>query len=293
MSPQPIAATEIRIRPATPADAEECGRICYDAFATINANHNFPCDFPNVETAIGLLTMMFSHPGFHCDVAETGCRIAGSNCLDERSVITGLGPITVAPGTQNRGVGRALMRAALDRAKAQGRPGVRLIQSAFHNRSLSLYTSVGFDVREPLACMNGPAIGAVPLGCEVRAAETADIPACDELSFRVHGFTRSGELADAIAAGSARVVVRDGRITGYTTAVAFFGHATAESNRELEALLGAATQIEGPGVLIPTRNAELFRWCLAHGLRVVQPMTLMSYGLYQEPSGAFWPSILM
>ena len=29
-----------------------------------------------------------------------------------------------------------------------------------------------------------------------------------------------------------------------------------------------------------------------HGLRIVQPMTLMSLGEYREPQGAFLPSIL-
>ena len=36
-------------------------------------------------------------------------------------------------------------------------------------------------------------------------------------------------------------------------------------------------------------NGALFRWCLANGLKVVQPMTLMSLGLYNEPAGAFIP----
>ena len=31
---------------------------------------------------------------------------------------------------------------------------------------------------------------------------------------------------------------------------------------------------------------------LANGLRVVQPMTLMSTGLYNEPAGAWLPSVL-
>jgi GNAT superfamily N-acetyltransferase len=282
----------VSIRRATPEDVAACAPICYEAFCRINQEHNFPSDFPAPEMAYGVLGMMFSHPGSYCFVAEVDGRVAGSNCLDERSIIAGLGPITVDPGAQNRGVGRKLMEAALERARERGKAGVRLVQAAFHNRSLSLYASLGFDVREPLACMNGPAIGKTVEGCTVRPAEASDIPACDELSFRVHGFVRGGELPEAIEHGTARVVVRDGRITGYASAVAFFGHATAESNRDLEALLAAADSIGGPGVLIPTRNAELFRWCLANGLRVVQPMTLMSYGLYQEPAGAFWPSIL-
>lgn len=42
---------------------------------------------------------------------------------------------------------------------------------------------------------------------------------------------------------------------------------------------------------MPTRNPALFRWCLDQGLRVVQPMTLMSLGRYNEPAGAWLPSV--
>ncbi len=57
-------------------------------------------------------------------------------------------------------------------------------------------------------------------------------------------------------------------------------------------MIAAAESFAGPGILVPVRNADLFRWCLANGLRVTQPMTLMSLGLYNEPAGAFLPSIL-
>jgi hypothetical protein len=43
--------------------------------------------------------------------------------------------------------------------------------------------------------------------------------------------------------------------------------------------------------MFPTRNHELFSWCLANGLRLVQQMTLMSIGLYNAPADAFLPSI--
>jgi hypothetical protein len=57
------------------------------------------------------------------------------------------------------------------------------------------------------------------------------------------------------------------------------------------ALIAATPQFHGPGIFIPSRNTELFRWCLAEGLRVSQPMTLMSMGLYNQPKGAFLPSV--
>jgi predicted N-acetyltransferase YhbS len=284
--------TSLLIRPATPADAPIAGQICYDAFHTISTAHNFPPDLPAPEHAIGLMTMFFSTPGLFCVVADDNGRILGSNCLDERSIIHGIGPITVDPTTQNRGVGRLLMQAVLDRSATQRAAGVRLVQAAFHSRSLSLYTTLGFDVREPLACMQGRTSTRSIPGYIVRPATSADLPACNALSVAIHGFDRSTDLAASITHGSAVVTVRDGRITAYASTVGFFGHATAETTPDLCALIASADTLAGPGILVPTRNAALFRWCLANGLRVTQPMNLMSLGLYNEPAGAFLPSIL-
>lgn len=287
----PVQA-EVVVRPATPEDAAVCGRICYDAFNGINAQHNFPCDFPNPDMAVGVITMMFNAPGLYAVVAEIDGRIAGSNVLDERSIVMGIGPITVDPGVQNAGVGRRLMQAVMERARERGAAGIRLVQAAFHNRSLSLYASLGFDVREPLSCIQGTRRPHPVWGCEVRSAAVADLEACNALSQRVHGFDRGMELSQAIHQGTARVVDRGGRITGYSTDVSFFGHTTCESNQDLQALLASVETFGGPGILLPSRNTEMLRWCLSHGLRVTQPMTLMSMGLYNEPRGAWLPNVL-
>ena len=127
-------------------------------------------------------------------------------------------------------------------------------------------------------------------GYAVRAGTEADLPACNRLCQRVHGFERAGELAEAVARGGAQVVERAGRITGYATALAFFGHSVGETDEDLMALIGAAPAFGGPGLLVPTRNGVLMRWCLARGLRVTQTLTLMSMGLYSEPAGAWLPS---
>jgi predicted N-acetyltransferase YhbS len=283
---------EVMLRPARPEDANACGAICYEAFKTIASQHNFPPDFPSQEVAVELLRMLLSHPGFYAVVAEADGHIVGSNFLDERSTIAGLGPITIKPSVQNSGVGRQLMEALLDRAAQRRFPGVRLVQTAYHNRSLSLYAKLGFAVREPLAGMQGPPLRATIPGYTVRRAVEEDLTACNRVCTRVHGHDRSGELRDAIQQGTATVVEQDGRITGYATAVGWFAHAVGESNEELKALIGAAPAYLGPGFLLPTRNTELFRWCLEEGLRVGQVMTLMSIGLYNEPAGACLPSVL-
>ena len=283
---------EVVVRTATPEDGPTCGQICYEAFSAISTAHGFPSDFPGAEATTGLLSRMFSSPGLYCVVAESGGRIVGSNILDERSVIRGVGPITIDPGAQDLGVGRKLMQAVMDRANERGAAGIRLTQAAFHNRSLALYALLGFDVREPLACMQGRTHERSLPGCTVRPATPDDADACNALSRRVHGFDRGIELLQAIEQGTARVVERGDRITGYTTHLAFFGHSTAESNVDLQSLIASAESFAGPGILVPSRNHVLLRWCLTNGLRVVQPLTLMSTGLYSDPSAVWLPSVL-
>ena len=281
-----------KLRPGAPDDAAVCGQICFEAFGSVSAAHGFPSDFPSPEVATGLVGMMLGHPGFYSVVAEVDGEVVGSNFLDERSPIVGIGPITVAPGVQNGGIGRALMDDVLARAVDTGAPGVRLLQSAYHSRSLALYSKLGFSVRETLACMQGPAPSVPVAGYAVRSATPSDIAACDALCLRVHGHHRHGEVADAVEQGSALVVEHDGRISGYSTALAFFGHTVGETDEDLKALIGSAPELAGPGILVPLSNSELIGWSLANDLRVVQLMTLMTIGLYNEPAGSYLPSVL-
>jgi predicted N-acetyltransferase YhbS len=286
---------DIYIRGVSHKDAAACARICFDAFKGINERHGFPPDFDTPERPAGLMNMLLHNPHVYGVVAEVGGRVVGSNFLWEADPVMGVGPITVEPSAQARSVGRRLMEAVLARARDRHAASVRLVQAAFNTRSLSLYTKLGFDVREPLVCMNGNGVNDpdAVAGYRVRTMTPQDVDACCELCRRVHGHGRRSELAFALAGGdAARVVERGGRIVGYTTDVGFFGHTVALDNAGLVALLAAADRISGPGLLLPSRNAEVFRWCLSRGLRVVQPMTLMSTGLYNEPRGAFVPSIL-
>jgi GNAT superfamily N-acetyltransferase len=282
----------VTLRAGKPDDAGICGSICYEAFKAIADQHNFPPDFPDPSAASGLLSYLLSSDYIYSVVAEVDGRVVGSNFLWEHSIIAGVGPITIDPAVQNVALGRRLMEEVMRRARERRFAGVRLVQAAYHNRSLSLYTKLGFDTREPLSVLQGPAIGLKLPGYAVRPAEESDLDACNGLCLKVHGYDRGAELLEAIEQGTATVAERGGRITGYATSVGFIGHAVGENNEDLKALIGAATAFSGPGLLLPTRDGELLRWCLGKGLRIIQPMTLMSTGLYQEPAGAFLPSVI-
>src|SRR5215467_1454419 len=100
-----------KLRAGNLGDAEACGSICFEAFKAISSEHNFPWDLPSVEIGIGLMRGLLANPGFFSVVAEADGRVVGSNFVDERGSIAGIGPITVDPAAQNQGIGRRLMRA--------------------------------------------------------------------------------------------------------------------------------------------------------------------------------------
>jgi GNAT superfamily N-acetyltransferase len=283
---------DITLRPAASDDAPELGRVLYEAFRSLADRHGFPPDFPSVGVAGDVVGMLIGHPGFYGVVAERTSKVVGSNFLDERSLVLGVGPISVDPGAQNSGVGRRLMQDVLDRATTRGAPGVRLLQAAYHNRSLCLYTSLGFQTREPMSVMQGSPLGLSFTGYEVRPARLDDLAACNALCRDVHGFDRGIELRDAMGQNTATVVEHLGEISGYATLLGFFGHTVARTNRDLMALIAAAPNFPGPGFIVPTRNHHVFAWCLARGLKLVMQLTLMTIGLYNEPAGAYLPSIL-
>jgi len=283
----------LKLRRGTREDAGACGLIDFEAFKSIASQHNFPWDFPSVEVATAVVTSILSNPGFYSVVAELDGRTVGSNFLDERNPIAGIGPISVDPAVQNQTIGRQLMLAVMERAMERRFAGTRLVQSGYHNRSLCLYTKLGFETREPLSKMDGPPIGKRIAGYDVRRATESDLKACHELCVRVHGHDRDGELRDALRAGTAQVVEHLGKITGYAGDIGLFSHAVGETNQDIMALIAGASEFSSKGgLLVPTRNGELFRWCLNNGLRLVYQMTLMTVGLYNEPAGAYLPSVL-
>jgi predicted N-acetyltransferase YhbS len=287
------ATREVTLREAKPGDTEACARILFDAFGGLHDHHRFPRDFPELEAATGLMQVWIPHPSIWGVVAEMEGRIVGSNFLDERDPIRGVGPITVDPEGQNAGVGRKLMAAVMKRG--EGAPGIRLLQDAFHMRSLSLYESLGFEVKEPVAVIVGRPRSDPVREVEVRPLTEGDLDECATLCEKVHGFERTNELRDSIQAFASFVALRDGRIAAYVSSVTFWpmNHGVAESEDDMKALLrGAAAAVEEPLTFLVPLRTGLFRWGLEEGLRLMKPMNLMALGEYQEPRGSWFPSVL-
>jgi GNAT superfamily N-acetyltransferase len=243
MTVQTETASDLLVRDATVDDADECGRIFFDAFESIAGRHSFPTEPASPEFTRFMVGRMLETDRIAAFAAELDGAVVGSLFVDERSPIAGIGPVTVDPSTQDAGIGRALMEVALRRERERGAAGVRLVQTAYHYRSFALYAKLGFVVREPLAVLQGaPPSTAVP-GRGTRPAQLDDLPACDDLCMRINGHDRHGELRDAIEAGTAVVIESPQRITGYATGFGYGWHAVAESDEDLIALIGSADQL--------------------------------------------------
>jgi predicted N-acetyltransferase YhbS len=281
------------LREIRPDDAEACARIVFEAFGGIHDHHRFPRDFPTLEAATALMETWIPHPHVWGVVAESDGRIVGSNFLDERDPIAGVGPITVDPRGQNSGVGRRLMEAVLERGKDA--PGVRLVQDGFHMRSLSLYASLGFDVIASCVLMTGTPRDESPGGVDVLPLTDDDLEECGALCTAVHGFSRTGALRDAVHAFEPITARRRGRLVAYATTVTFWpmAHGVARKEEDMKALLlaGAAAGREPLALLVPLQSG-LMRWCLEQGLRATKPMNVMARGRYEEPRGSWFPSVL-
>jgi predicted N-acetyltransferase YhbS len=286
----------VRIRPARSGDEQALGRVLRDAFTGIAERHGFATDFPSSEYAEGLAATLIAAPAYRGVVAEVRGKLAGTAFVNVSDPVRGIGPVAVAPEGQGRGVGRALMLAVMQ--EGSGGAGLRLTQDGFNLSSLTLYTSLGFEVKEPLVLRLGRPHGLEPppSGLVVRRLREGDVDACSELCRRVHGVERRAELRLGLATGlPGHVAERDGHLVAYATTVSLWqrAHGVAETSDDLIGLLaGAATQDPGPiSLLVPTRDAKLHAWCVAHKLRAVKPMNLMAHGDYQEPRGAWFPSV--
>ncbi len=273
--------------------APELGRICFEAFRTIHDRHAFPRDFPDVETAAKVIGLLTSLPGVFGVAARIGGRLVGSNFMLLTDSVGGIGPITIDPNFQGRGVGRRLMQAVVDHARKRGIERVRLLQDSFNTASLSLYASLGFDVREPVGVLRAPPLA--EHDGTVRLATPADFPALGELCERFYKVNRLGEMTVWSGQGMPTLVREvGGRIRGYLSP-RMLGHGVAETDADALALIGQLSRYASPGqdiFFLPLRRTSLYRDAIRAGCRLVKVMLVMTRGPYPEPESVCMPSIL-
>jgi len=286
----------IQLIKPTLAHLPALAKICFDAFGTLQDRHSNERDFDSIQTAEMVIGMFLNRPDIFGVAAQVDGAIVGSNFLQLSDPVAAVGPITVAPGVQSKGVGKALMLAVLDEAKKRGVQQVRLQQEAINTVSLSLYTKLGFDWREGCALIRTTPIPPSPpaRGGMIRPLTAADLPAVDRISSAHYHSTRRNEAAIMLSMGLPAVALeRAGTVTGYLFP-GFLGHGFAQSPDDLASLIGAANPLAPPPfhkILLPLGQQDLYRALLARGARTIKLFNYMTVGPYTPPTGAWLPSI--
>lgn len=283
----------LELVPAKPDHVAELGRICFEAFKDISDRHHFPSDFSSAAMGRMVIGMLTAREDYYGVAAMMDGQPAGSNFLLVSDEVGGLGPITVEVSLQGHGIGRALMQNVIDRADESGIERVRLLQDSFNMTSLSLYASLGFDTKEPVALMQ-PVPAEMPDG-SVRPVSEGDLDEIEELSLRIYRVSRRNEVASTIRSPFRPFLrERGGRVTGYF-ALGMAGHGVAETEDDMLALVREAARQVPPDfhrVFCPLTEGSLYRSFLAAGFRNVKVMNLMALGPYQRPDGVWVPSVV-
>jgi GNAT superfamily N-acetyltransferase len=283
----------IRLVPAEPQHVSELGSICFESFREIHDRGCGTRDFPTVDIARQVLGMLVQRDDFYSVSALDDGRLVGSNFLSLMDPVAGVGPITVDPSAQSQGIGRTLMQDVIDYAHRNNIEQVRLMQDSFNVASLSLYASLGFDVKLPVAFMQ-----AAPLAeadNSVRPITEPDLPAIEELSERIYKNSRRNEVAAAAPYGFAALLrERQGRITGYLLP-GIFGHGVAETEEDALTLIGESARRLPPEIarfFCPLTESSFYREALRAGCRVIKVMNYMALGPYEQPEEVWMPSVL-
>lgn len=280
----------IELRRPSQEDVPEVARILFEAFNDIATSHGFPPDFPSVDFCVGIVSLLMSNEQVYVAGAYEDGRVRGSNFTNMWGDVAGIGPVSVDLTAQGGGIGKTMMLDAIRQARDDGHEMVRLMQDSFNMRSLALYSSLGFDVKEPVAYLQLSDRG--PIDRNFRAATPADFAAMDDLCQSVYHISRRGEYEALAASGFPLYVIDRGHISGYLIGTAI-GHGVAETEEDLLALY-ASVGATAPGSLANccVRQGSLYRRALEAGHRNQKVMQLMAYGPYEDPTGVWCPSVM-
>lgn len=281
------------IRRMEERDIGRVGEIIVAAFNDVFSRHGYPPPFPSVEVGISLARGYLHSEPQECFVAEEGGKVVGSGFLHLRGKTAGIGPITVDPTGQSKGVGKELMMTVI--RTGRNCPSLRLVQDAFNVVSFPLYSKLGFVAHGTIAVMSGKELRPTtrPRGIAIREATEDDTVRLASLDTKLTGITRPQDLKHFLHQEPQPISFIDGKLAGYICLLrmgdgVFLGPAAASDPAALKALLSHVIEREKGKTLhlrFPTRHAELFLDVMKMGFRVESLQTYMVRGPWKAPKG--------
>jgi ribosomal protein S18 acetylase RimI-like enzyme len=268
----------ITIRDATSTDQSRTAEIIYGAFHELDQRHDVPAYMNSMEDANIVASHLYGIPKIRGFVAEDDGQVVGVGFIhDLGEVGMGISPLAVAPDAQARGAGQAILDRMIEHA---GGASIRLLQDAFNNATLALYSRYGFVVREQVTCIQGKP--PTPKSDLTITHDTDPAGTSEALHRAIMGFNRPAFPTRPVMAH------RGAELAGFIAPGTEYPYAAADNEDTLMALIaGLAADLDSPiTVAIPAAHSQTLRWMLDRDGRVIRSMNLMVRGAYQRPSGA-------
>jgi GNAT superfamily N-acetyltransferase len=281
------------IRRMTREDIPEVGRIGVEAFNDLMARHNRPPLYPDPQVGPLAATAYVSIDAEQSFVATEDGHIVGSIFYRRRGETVSVGPATVAPAAQGRGVGTKLFQYVIDR-EPQAR-SMRIMQDSLNLPSFELLVRIGYMLGEEVAMFTLPGgfreeRESDPAVRMARVEDMADILAMDR---RLFGSDRRRDF-DFLRRFGKILTLHSGRaLQGYLAQMAtpgrtMLGPGGADSSEALARLIHHAVgeTLGELSLFLPARS-ENVKPLLGVGFRLVGLSNLMYRGEWQAPPGAY------
>jgi ribosomal protein S18 acetylase RimI-like enzyme len=281
------------IRRMEEQDVARAGEVIVAAFNDVFSRHGFPPPFSSAEVGVGLARGYLQLEPQECFVAEEGGKVVGSGFLHLRGATAGIGPITVDPSCQSKGVGKELMLTVIRAGRHC--PSLRLVQDAFNTVSFPLYSKLGFAAHGMVASLGGKDLRPAtrPRGIAVREATLEDAARIAALDTKLTAIARPQDLQYFLQQSPQPMSFVDGKLAGYLCVLrmgesAFLGPAAAAEPAALKALISYAVEKEAGKTLrlrLPARHHELLLELMKMGFRLEALQTYMVRGSWKPPKG--------
>lgn len=284
----------VEIRRMTRDDIPEVGRIGVEAFNDLMARHNRPPLYPDPQVGPLAATAYLSIDPERSLVAVEEGKVVGSIFYRRRGDTVSVGPATVAPVAQGRGVGTALFRWVIEREPSA--TSMRIMQDSLNLASFELLVRIGYSLGEEVAMFTLPAgfreerepDSAVRIG---RGEDLGEILAMDR---RLLSSDRRRDFEFLRRFGKILTIHTGRNLEGYlaqmpTPGRTMLGPGGADSPDVLRRLiLHAVGETLGElSLLLPARESESVKPLFETGFRLVGLSNLMYRGSWQPPAGAY------
>jgi GNAT superfamily N-acetyltransferase len=274
-------------------DVTRAGEVIVAAFNDVFTQHGFSPPFPSPEAGIGLARGYLRLEPQECFVAVEGGQVVGSGFVHLRGDTAGIGPITVDPTCQSKGVGKEIMMAVIRAGRHCA--SLRLVQDAFNVVSFPLYSKLGFAACGTVLSLAGQEfrLPGHPRGIAIREMGADDAVRVTAFDTKFSGIARPQDIQFFAAQPPQLLGLVGGKLAGYlclfrTGGGTFLGPGVATEPTVLKTLITRAIEMEPGKVLrmrLPARHTELFRDLMKMGFRVETLQTYMARGPWKPPKG--------